>query len=362
MIIDERVEEFINSRNKKCFRTTLYCNCDQCGNDFEKGGSGYKKKEFHFCTKECVIESQKKGGILDSKKRRVFLEKYGCDNPSKSQEIKDKKGATCIENYGVDNPSKSEVVKKRKEETSFKNYGVSHPQKSEKVRSQTVETCIEKYGVSSYLQTEECRDALMNYSMDNYGVEHIMKSPEFIETFKSVFLEKYGVDNPMKVPEFVDKGRKTCIEKYGVDNALKLDYARERFFEVLAENGENKSSKIERKFHSSLLQYFAENDIISGYYIQGRSWLIDFYIKPIDLYVQFDGVFWHGLDEGKMKELKISSPDLHKSIARAWVRDREQDIWFAENGLNLIRITDDEYMKFGDDVIEEMIIPSGGTL
>jgi len=44
-------------------------------------------------------------------------------------------------------------------------------------------------------------------------------------------------------------------------------------------------------------------------------------------------------------------------ISKTYLKDRIQDIWFAENGFDMIRITDEEYIEFGKQIIVEKILP-----
>mgnify|MGYP000559893161 CR=1 FL=1 len=47
---------------------------------------------------------------VKQKKKQAFLEKYGVDHPSKSEEIKQKKKVTCKTNFGVEFPTQSNAV------------------------------------------------------------------------------------------------------------------------------------------------------------------------------------------------------------------------------------------------------------
>ena len=55
-------------------------------------------------------------------------------------------------------------------------------------------------------------------------------------------------------------------------------------------------------------------------------WFIDGYISAYDVWLQFDGVYWH------------SRPDRVKN-------DYNQNEWFAAQKMSLLRITDKEYLK-----------------
>lgn len=85
-----------------------------------------------------------------------------------------------------------------------------------------------------------------------------------------------------------------------------------------------------------------------------NGWIVDFYIKSIDTYVQFDGVYWHGLDR-TLKELKASKSPRDIMIRKARARDRKQDRWFKANGKRLVRVTDREFTESNFDMIVERI-------
>lgn len=105
-------------------------------------------------------------------------------------------------------------------------------------------------------------------------------------------------------------------------------------------NSYRKSSPEDRMFEY-LIEKFGEYDVTRNELVNSK-WPIDFYIKSIDLYVQLDGVYWHGLDR------PIDVIAEHKSkrdvqIHKKWKIDREQEQWFEKNKLKLMRITDVEF-------------------
>lgn len=73
-------------------------------------------------------------------------------------------------------------------------------------------------------------------------------------------------------------------------------------------------------------------------------WNIDFFIPEINTYVQFDGIYWHGLDR-PIEKIKRSKTKRDESIYRKWLTDQEQDHWFAKSEKKLVRITDVEFQK-----------------
>ena len=106
--------------------------------------------------------------------------------------------------------------------------------------------------------------------------------------------------------------------------------AEERRFETLKQKGLLFSSAPEEKFYELLLEKFDNEDVIHHVIVDG--YRIDFYIKSIDTYIQFDGVYWHGLNAPY--DQLTGTPKIK------FDRDRRCDKHFKESGLRLVRITD----------------------
>ena len=75
-----------------------------------------------------------------------------------------------------------------------------------------------------------------------------------------------------------------------------------------------------------------------------NGWSIDVFVKDINTYFQFDGVYWHGLDR---PENEIIDPKILKKV----IRDKQQNLWFSENLLNLVRITEIQWSQAKDKVL-----------
>lgn len=324
----------------------ILARCNDCHHFFTTGTMEVFEKKHVFCTNRCVNNSQKKG-ILKEKKEKIFLEKYGEKNPFGNEDIRKKISETIKKKFGVDNVSQSKEIKKKKERTSIEHFGTQHPQQSEEIREKTNQTCIQKYGIISYLGTRQCKEDAKLRSLETYGVDHPMKSKIFLEKFQQNLVEKYGVDNALKIPNIVEKIRQTCMQRYGVDNAFKMKKSRDNFWKWFHTSLERLSSKIENEFYNDiLLSLWKDDEMCRQKEItisHKKIWLIDFYIIPCDLYIQFDGVFWHS--DSHLKNLLSSHPNSHiaKAIKRNIKKDEKQNAWFKKKNLNLLRITDEKY-------------------
>lgn len=178
---------------------------------------------------------------------------------------------------------------------------------------------------------------------------------------RSIYQESIGVDYPLQSQAVKAKSQQTCLAKYGVENVQQVPEIKARSCQTFLERLEKRQkclgvwvSKAENDFYSRLLEYFEESDIVRQKYVSGTHRPIDFYIKSRDVYVQFDGVYWHGLDR-PINIIRERTNQHSQEIANRWDRDREQDRWFQDHQMKLVRVTDVEFDKLPFDHIIERI-------
>lgn len=142
----------------------------------------------------------------------------------------------CIEKYGVDNPSKSDIVKSRIKQSKMDRYGDPNYNNKEKIKS----TCIEKYGTPSASGDAEVRRKIQQTCHERYGVDNPFQRVDLVQdglirnygslvaayqhiatSQKERLVERYGVINVSQLPGSREKAREsmvnTCMEKYGVE-------------------------------------------------------------------------------------------------------------------------------------------------
>ena len=117
----------------------------------------------------------------------------------------------------------------------------------------------------------------------------------------------------------------------------------------------SKRSKNEMSFENDFLsRFFDKNDIEIQKYAFER-WPIDFYIKSCNLYIQIDGMHWHGLDINRTKLRKLAKTSEHfRAINRKIIIDKQRVTMFFRDKLKLIRISDEQIYKTPELV--EMLI------
>jgi len=206
--------------------------------------------------------------------------------------------------------------------------------------------CVNLSQIDGYLKTKK-----QNTFLEKYGEDHplkvesikqkvIDKSPISQKKKKETTLLKYGVDHTFQSEEIKEKRRKTLLERYGVEHPTQLLSCMEKQNQTKKKNHTHGKSKEEDNFYLKLCKIFGKKDIERQIIIH-NNWCIDFYIKSIKLYVQYDGVYWHGLDRPLIEIMKFRTKQ-DKVIYGKYLTDRQQEVWFKEKKLNLCRIISTE--------------------
>lgn len=207
-------------------------------------------------------------------------------------------------------------------------------------------TCVERYGVPVASQAQSAKDAMVVTNREKYGVDSVMQVNEMKERRRRTHRERYGVDETFQSSDLRKKREKTWQQKYGVpyrplpENAVELAKA------AMETQPLKWSSKAEARFGELLREHFGE--VKHQKWVNG--WSIDFYIPSIDTYVQFDGVYWHGLDR-PIEIIRASKLIRDQAIVKKWETDQKQNVWFFANRLRLIRVTDLHFKKEGKQLL-----------
>jgi len=278
-------------------KLSLY-KCDQCEKEFKR----YVKDagDIHLCSTNCVSNAAKRGGVIWLKTSKTCMERHGVETPFASSVVMDKHRQTCLERYGVENVM--QILN---------------------VQLKAKQTCLERYGVENVLASDAVRQKI-----------------------KNVMFERYGINYPQQLLEIRERTKKTNVKRYGVENTLQLPVTRERCntpethakrHQTMKCNGTYAKSKPEDRMYELLCKLFGFANVERQVTI--HKWPIDFYVKSIDVYVQLDGVYWHGLDR-PIEVIAEHKTNRDVQIHKKWSTDREQDQWFSTQGLKLVRITD----------------------
>ena len=344
-----RVEKELSQFNR--IRTIIVMQCDDCDTIFskQKRGNTFFDKAYQFCSNACRINALRKNNLLNIKMRNSNVEKYGTEYTTQLDTTKDKCKETCKNRYNVEYTGQiPEAIEKRKS-TNLERYGVENVFSLPSTVLKSQQTKIERYGnigpnVAKMKET----------NLEKYGVEGTLLEENTRKKANATILQKYGVTYVFQSPEVQRRMRQTNLERYGVEYAIqapsvqaKIDHnaIAAKSHQTKKKNGTYGKSKIESIFYNSLCDIFDVSNI--DRFLRINKWSIDFYIKLLELYIQFDGVYWHGL-ERPIEKIMLFENKRDKTIYGTYCRDIEQNKWFKENNLKLIRITDLEFKNNND--------------
>lgn len=214
-----------------------------------------------------------------------------------------------------------------------------------KVVEKRQKTCLVRYGSTNAFQSPQTLLTVRErYGVDNVGQSDFVKTKIIESTQKSC-----GADCSFANRAVQEKSQQTMLERYGCKKPLQsahiksqIDFkaaSQKRHETMKARHGYGtRTSKIETEFYRFLTTQFPIDDVRRHVFV--NNWSIDFYVQSIETYVQFDGVYWHGL-----REVDNSDSPRAQAIRKVFEKDRQQDAWFTANNLRLIRITDEQFRK-----------------
>lgn len=249
---------FLLNRYKNDYIDKLFCSA--CGINRVKFIS-MKKGYRRFCSYKCSNSSEDMKQKRQELKTQSIQKKYGVSNIFQVQSIKDDIKQTLLIKYGCENISQNADIKNKKKETLMKNYNVEVPYKSAEIRERGIKTSLERYGTT-----------------------HPMKNIDVQEKLKIVFLEKYGVDNPMKNQEIQSK----------LSKIISSNDVRQKVYDTHIKNNSFNKSSTEDEIYEILTEIFGNENVYRQYMDERYPFSCDFYIKSIDLFIEFNGTWTHG--------------------------------------------------------------------
>ena len=196
--------------------------------------------------------------------------------------------------------------------------------------------------------------------VERYGVTSPAKNREVIERTKKTNLEKYGVEWATQTNDVQAKRVATTLKRHGVRNVLNLQtvkqsansqHACKKRFETMKTKGSFRTSLPEERAYILLVDHFGIDDVVRQFTPEGTRWPVDFYVKSLDVYIQIDGEYWHG----------ICSPGTGpraESIRRKMESDKRQDAWFQQTERILVRYPCRNSSDVDRRLIEQVIASS----
>lgn len=196
------------------------------------------------------------------------------------------------------------------------------------------ETVKEKYGVEHVLQVESIKERSRQTNIKRRGVEYPSQSKEVKRKVKVTVQTRYRVDNVFQSEEIKKKIIETNIKKYGVENPQQNAEIREKAYETVKLNNSFSSSDEEDNFYNYLVLFDPTVEHHVMHPVVKHT--IDYYMPRYNLWVQYDGTYWHGKEKRENNE----SPRALKILENI-----KNDTIQNENIPNLIRFWSDDVLK-----------------
>lgn len=293
-------------------------------------------KPSHMYKETCCNECSQKLNIIHGKE--TCLKKYGNKNYRNIEKSKQ----TCLEKYGCSYTFQNRDVINKIEQTKLQRYGSSTYNNSYKNK----QTCLERYGYENVFQVEQYKEKIKQTKIKLHNDPYFTNREKFKETctylyggcgaassyihnkMKETNLSYYGYEYTLQVPENIEKRKQTCLNKYGFTTYTQTQEYRdflkmpeiqkqkqEKEYLTKKKNNSFNKSDIEDKIYNDLISIF-NNNVIRHYKSDEYSYSCDFYIKSLNLYIEYNG-FWthndHVFDENNDEDIKI----LHSWLEKA---------------------------------------------
>ena len=122
---------------------------------------------------------------------------------------------TCINKYGVDNPSKSEEIQEKIKQTNIKKYGCECALQNEEIKQKGKATRVRLYGYEYTFQDPNKVKEFEQICIEKYGTPHpyVFGSKEYYDNMEKKYGDKYYCNR--------EKTIQTDINRYGVDYLFK---------------------------------------------------------------------------------------------------------------------------------------------
>lgn len=211
----------------------------------------------------------------------------------------------------------------------------------------TKETNMKKYGVEGYNNRNKAKQTLLN----KYGVENISQL-EYVKLKKELTcFENFGVRFPSQTESWHEKVKKTNLEKYGYEWFMSSPKFWEKIdketwlkhqHESKRKNKSFKTSKIEDEYYNYLLKFFNSCDIIRQYKEERYPFNCDFYIVPIDTFIELNIHWTHGIKPYDKNDIECIE------ILKEW-NNKAKTSKYVSNAINTWTVRDVEKLKIAKE-------------
>ena len=376
----ERPDLFIEQICKICGKKFLYKD-----GQIKKIYSNLMKNKINFicCCKSHTTKFQlsiqgnpysRKDVIL--KRQETLFKRYGVKHNSQIKGRKEKIRNTCLNNIdknGLNSYQRGAIKGRITKLNNIDEYGLNSYQraaikcKNSKLNDidenglngfkrtfiKSKHTKLIKYNNENYNNRDKCRNTMLQrYGKDGYNNRELCRKTK---------LQRYGDENYNNRP----KMKETLLELTGFDNISKTKWwkdlihskqeeIQQKVYETKKKNGTLGTSNMEDMIYQFLIYKFDFEDVIHHHRDEKRyPFECDFYIKPLDLFIELNFFWTHGgepFDKNNSKHqerlnnwikssqeinFKQKKKDGYKNAIYIWtIDDTNKLLTFKRNNLN----------------------------
>lgn len=184
--------------------------------------------------------------------------------------------------------------------------------------------------------------------VEKFGTTTNMLVPSVRQKKENTMLARYGEKAYTSTQEFKSKREKTWMKNFGVAHPwMDVDFHNQSMIASAKIKEENANSywisKPELDLVHRLGKFFAVEQQKAL-----NEWNFDVFLPEVDIFIQLDGVHWHGHTKSE-KELQ-RWPSIQKKV----IIDRAQNEFFLQNSLRLYRVSDIFFLKNREFVVHEI--------
>lgn len=197
-------------------------------------------------------------------------------------------------------------------------------------REKSRATKLERYGDENFSNTEKARRTRY---MENGGKWH---AGDFIQKAQETC--------------FRNNGFRCAFSENGLRSGFDVEDIRRKAFQTMRRNGSFGKSKAEDQCMRILAGKFGEDDVVRQYRSEKYPFRCDFYVKSLDLYIEFNGTWTHGFhpfdpkspaDDARLRFLiaKAETSEYYRRAVYVWTElDPKKRETARVNCLNFIEV------------------------
>lgn len=201
--------------------------------------------------------------------------------------------------------------------TNIRKYGSTNPLNDPKIKAKQIQTNIKKYGAANPFASDLIKQKITQTNREKYGTDYYSQSDTYKEYWKNNVVPRLGEIERQK-------------------------------YETHKKNKSFNISGPELKLFELLKNRFGENNVIHQYSSDDYPFSCDFYIVPLDLYIEYNGNWTHGkhpFDKNNDKDVERlnylieqgKEKKYYTVAAYVWSRnDVKKRTWAKEHNINFI--------------------------